>query len=310
MRRKTNKAIYAVLGFLAILFALLGVFSFKRRFDFLKEGDAVMAKFCITFGLVLLGLALLSAVFIILLLKRDKKIQFLQDSLFSELGKSPSFKTWFLQEEGQIKKRYGSSRKIGVFFSVLLAVMIVVMLIFILDDIGGALINVSILLAIAGIVFLLRLSDYNRNFLDPMLESVSLILPDPSDKEAFANQIRGKQKCRFIYEKEPGFYSSTAFIMPDYCYFSQFRSSRVIINAQIRKIVLNRVSYTIGRRLHFRSCYAIELYLDSDRLEKPAWRGYFTREEAVYQALSLVQKMGAPNAEIEDRIGRGGLRGR
>lgn len=56
MRRKTNKAIYAVLGFLAILFALLGVFSFKRRFDFLKEGDAVMAKFCITFGLALLGL--------------------------------------------------------------------------------------------------------------------------------------------------------------------------------------------------------------------------------------------------------------
>ena len=307
MRRKTNKAIYAVLGFLAIIFALLGVFSlFKRRFDFLKEGDAMMAEFCITFGLALLGIALLSAVLIILLLRRDKKTQFLQDSLFSELEKFPAFKTWFLQEEAQLKKQHGLSRRIGVSFSVVLAIMMFFYFLLVLEyDIGGVLTGVSFLIGIGGIVFLLRFTDYIGNYIDPMLESVSLTLSSPSAKEAFANQIRGKQKCQFTYAKEPRSYPSTAFIMPDYCFFRQFRSSRVIINAQIRKIVLNRVSYTIGLRPHFRSCYAIELYLDSDSLEKPAWRGYFTREEAVCQALSLMQKAGVPEVEIEDRIGRG-----
>lgn len=310
MRKKTNRIIYAILGFLAIVFAILGIFSIiKRRVDFLKEGNARMAEFSITFGVALLGIALLSAVLITWLLRRDRKIQFLQDSLFSELGKSPAFKTWFLQEEAQLKKQYGLSRKIGVSFSVILGTMMFFYFLLVLEySIGGALTGVCFLIGIGGIVFLLRFTDYNRNYIDPMLESVSLTLPSPSAREAFANQMKGKQKRQFMYSKAPRSYPSTAFIMQDYCFFRQFRSSRVIINAQIRKIVLKRVSYTVnalGYLPHFRSCYEMEMYLDSDSLKKPAWQGYFDKQEAVYQALSLVQSAGLAEKEIVDQIGEG-----
>lgn len=303
MRKKTNKAVYIVLGILILLSVALAVFAIiKRRADFINEGNFVMAEFSVTFGLFFLGAALLSTVAVILLLKRDKRTRQLQDSFFAELDKSPAFKTWFLQEVVQIKNLGRVPRCIAVVFSGLIAIVIGLMIILVLDGINGVLMSCVILIAAAAIVFLLRFTDYNLIFIEPLLKSVELKLSAPASKEAFAAQIMGKQKLEFIYAKTPQAFSSTAFIMPDYCYFRQFGSSCVILNAQMCRIILKEESYWTGLRSHFRTCCVMELYLDSDSLKKPTWKGYFMKRESMYQALSLMQRTGLPEERIEDQI--------
>lgn len=304
MRRKTNKAVFAALGILILLSAILGVFSIIRRADFLNEGNLVMADFSISLGIFSLSTVLLSILLIIFLLKRDKKTDLLQKSFFSELRLSPMFEKWFFQETEHLKKQAKIPRTIAVVTSILMMIAMIPMLILILDEAGNVLPGCVILLGAAGIMFLWRLTDYNKNFVSPLLESVDLKLSSPSAKEAFASQILGKQKQQFTYGHAPQFSSSMALITPDYCYFRQYRNSCVIINAHLRKAVLKKESYTLGLRPHFRVCYVMELYLDSDSLKKPAWRGYFVKQEYLYYALTLMQRAGLPEAGIEDLVQR------
>lgn len=302
MRKKTNKGVYAAFGILILLSIAMIVSAIIRRNYFLNQGDSVMAEFCVDLMIFSFGVACLSAIIIIILLRRDKKTKVMQSLFDAELGKSPTFQKWFLRELAELKNQFGASRVLTGILSIPIVIVILYMTILTLDDTVSIPMVCVILFCVALLVLLWVLSDYNKNFISPLLKSVDLKLSSPSAKEIFASQILGKEKQGFDYRGAPQTSLSMAFVMPDYCYFRQFRKSCIIVNAHMRRAVLKKISYATGFRSHFKTCYVMELYLDSDSLKKPAWQGVFVERDKVYHALALMRGAGLPETGIEDMI--------
>lgn len=303
MKKKTNKLIYVILGIAAILSAALIPFAALRRKQLLAEGDSDLADFCVKMGIFgVIALLVFSGIIFLLLLK-DKKTAAYQNAFHEELAKTPLFERWLLNEEAYFKNRL---RAYGIFTNILTVPMIfivIILLILLLDQIGQA----SDLLpfeVIALLFFVISLSwrpsDYRKQYLRSLLRSVSEQLPTYAEKDAFGGQLLSNGTDQFSYQAHPQSITSTFFASEDYTYFRQPYNCRIMKNRDMDRVTVKTASYTIGMRFHFRTCYVIELYIKGET--KPAWRGYYHRQEELYHALGIFRKIGIPDERIENRL--------
>lgn len=288
MRKKTNKIVYVILGVLSILFFAFAAFAVAvRRQDFLAEGDMLMAEFCIQLGIIvsICGFILLGVIF--LLLGKDKKAKREQILFNQEMKTTPLFEQWFRSEDELLKNKQRSSVIVVRILSVLLFISLIRMLILLMD--GGGIFEAAVCLFLLLIIyFSWWLTDYRKQFIRPLLNSVSKQLLTSADKEAFARQFLESGADEIIYTAQPQAFKSAAFVAEDYSYIRQFRKSRIIKNKEISRAILKKESYTVGLHSHYRSCFAIELYANSNPV--PIWRGYFHSQEEVYDALGIYKK--------------------
>lgn len=288
MRKKTSKIVYAILGVLMILFFALAVFAVVvRRQDFLAEGDLLMAEFSIQLGIFagICGIILLGVIF--LLLWKDKKAKLEQDLFNQEMKSTPLFERWFRSEEDFLKNQQRSSVIAVRFLSIFLFLSLIGMLILLMD--GGGISEAAGCLFLLFVIYLSWWrTDYRKQFIRPLLNSVSKQLLTPADKEAFARQLLESGSDVILYTAQPQAFKSVAFITDDYSYIRQFRKCRIIKNEEISRAILKKGSYTVGLHPHFRNCFAIELYGNNNPV--PIWCGYFHRQEELYYALGILKK--------------------
>lgn len=288
MRKKTSKIVYVILGVLIILFFAFAAFSVVvRRQDFLAEGDLLMAEFCIQLGIIvsICGFILLGVIF--LLLGKDKKAKIEQKFFNQEMKNTPLFERWFRSEEDLLKNKQRSSVIVVRILSVLLFLSLIGMLILLMD--GGGIFEAAVCLFLLLIIYLSWwLTDYRKQFIRPLLNSVSKQLLAPADKESFARQFLESGADEIIYTAQPQAFKSAALVAEDYSYIRQFRKCRIIKNEEISRAILKKESYTVGLHPHFRSCFAIELYANNNPV--PIWCGYFHSQEELYYALGILKK--------------------
>lgn len=302
MGKKTNKLLYVIFGIFAALFLALVPFAAERRKVLLAEGDMELADFSITM-MIIGGVGCLIFVgIIVLLLIRDRKIGRKQKLFLQELEKTPLFARWLLDEEKQLKKKVRLPRLMVGILTIPMIGNIVLMLIMILDETDGQyLFQVGTLLFGLWVIwFVLWLTDYRNQYFRSLMRTVSERLPSLEDKEEFAEQLLKDGTGTFPYEGGPQSAASTAWVAADYSYFRQFRKCRIIRNRDISRVVLRKDSYAMGLRAHFRTCFVMEVHINGT--DQDAWRGYFHKQDKMYQALDILKKGGIPEDRVEDRI--------
>ena len=302
MGRKTNKLLYVIFGILAALFLALVPFAAARREAFLAEGDLILADFSITMGIIGAIGCLIFVGIIVLLLVRDRKIGRRQKLFLQEVEKTPLFGRWLLDEEKQLKKKLHMPRLLVGVLTVPMIGNMVLMLILILDETGGRYLFqvVTFLFCLFVVCFVWWLTDYWKQFFCPLMRSVSGQLPTPMEKEEFAGQILKDGTGTFQYEGGPRSAASTAWVTEGYSYFRQFRKCRIIRNRDIGRVVLRKDLYAMGLGAHFRVCFVMEAYINGT--DQDVWRGYFHRQDEMYQALDVLKKGGIPEDTVEDRV--------
>lgn len=302
VEKKTNILVYVILGIADLLCIALVPFAVARREYFLAEGDAALADFSITMGLFgIIGGIVFTGIIILLLLKdiRTKRKQ----ALFAqELGKTPQLERWFLNEEKQIKANHRGSRILVGALSIPFMISMVCTLIMIIDETGGMIVLevFSFLFCLFVICLSWWLSDYRKQYMRSLWRTVSEQLPSPADKETFGGQLLGNRAGTFPYQGGPQTAASMAWVAEDYSYFRQFRKCRIIRNRDMDRVILKKESYAAGLRAHFRTCYIMEIVVNSGR--EQAWQGYFHRQEEMYHALEILRKGGISEEKVEDRV--------
>lgn len=302
MGKKTNKLLYVIFGILAALFLALVPFAAARREALLAEGDLELADFSITMGIIGAVGCLIFVGIIVLFLVRDRKIGRKQKLFAQELEKTPLYGRWLLEEEKQLKKKLLMPRLLVGVLTVPMIGSLVLMLILILDETGGRYLFqvVAFLFCLFVVCFVWWFTDYWKQFLRPLMRSVSEQLPTPAEKEEFAGQLLKDGTGTFPYQASPQGAASNAWVAADYSYFRQFQKCRIIRNREISRVVLKKESYTIGLRSHFRPCFVMEAYIGG--MEENIWRGYFLRQDQMYHALDVLKKGGIPEERVEDRV--------
>lgn len=303
MKKKTNKLIYVILGIAAILSAALIPFAALRRKQLLAEGDSDLADFSVKMGIFGVIALLVFCGIIFLLLLKDRKTAAYLNAFHQELAKTPLFERWLLNEEAYFKNRLRASQIFTSLLTVPMIFLLIGLLILLLDDIGQASdlfpFEVIALLFFAS-WFSWGPSDYRKQYMRSLLRSVSEQLPTYAEKDVFGGQLLSDRTDQFSYNARPQAIASTFFASEDYTYFRQPYNCRIMKNRAMDRITAKKASYTIGMRPHFRTCYMIELYLKGGT--KPAWRGYFRRQEELYHALGIFRKIGIPDERIENRL--------
>lgn len=302
VEKRTNKLVYVILGIAALLCIALVPFAAVRREYFLAEGDSVLADFSITMGLFgMIGGIVFTGIIVLLLLK-DKRTKRKQVLFAQELGKTPLLERWFFKEEEQIKAKHRVPRILVGVLSIPIGINIARISILIMDETGGMIMLevFSLLFCLFAICFSWWLSDYRKQYMRSLWRTVSEQLPSPTDKEAFGEQLLGSRAETFPYQGGPQTAASMAWVAEDYSYFRQFRKCRIIRNRDMDRVILKRESYAAGLRSHFRTCYIMEIVVNSGR--EQAWQGYFRRQEEMYRALEILRKGGISEEKVEDRV--------
>lgn len=305
MKKKTNKLIYVILGIAAILSAALIPFAALRRKQLLAEGDSDLADFCVKMGIFgVIALLVFSGIIFLLLLK-DKRTAAYQNAFHQELAKTPLFERWLLNEEAYFKNRFRAYRTFIKFLTVPMIFIVILFLILLLDGIGETsdlfpYYVVVLLFSPFVIWFSWWLLDYRKQYMRSLLRSVSEQLPTHAEKDAFGEQLLRNGAGRFSYQAHPQSAASIFFASEDYAYFRQPYNCRIMKNRDMDRVTVKMASYTIGMRFHFRTCYVIELYIKGET--KPAWRGYYHRQEELNHALGIFRKIGIPDERIENRL--------
>ena len=298
MEKKTSRLVYVILGMGIVLAVALVPFAAVRRKVFLAEGDAVMADFSVGMGIFGGSCALLFAGIIFLLLLKDRRAERKQLAFSQELAQTPMFERWFLQEEEQIKKLLTPSRILTGIMTIPLVYFTGQALILVMDG-GRVFEGVVVLFCIFVLCFIWWLSDYRIQYMRSFLRSLSAQLPTLSDRETFAKQISGEETKHFSYLSGPQTVRATAWVATEFCWFRQFRRCRILKNRDIDRVVLKKVSYTIGLRPHFRTCFCMEIYIHGSGR---GWCGYFHRQEEIYGALKVFRNGGIPEEKIENEL--------
>ncbi len=206
------------------------------------------------------------------------------------------FDTWLKQEQAAIQSRFEKVRVLCILVTVFLVMSILTQVIFFLDG-GGVKDLIPIIFYVIGIVFALSVSNYKKRFIKPFLASVRQELTTEEMQEAFAWQMK-EAKC-IIYQPLPGIKECELMAAADYCYMRQPRKCRIIQNCQLRRLVLSKEEYMVGRG-HMRWCHGLALYASDN--ENPVWKGYFMRQEEAEQAFRFLQNILPPEAVVQDEL--------
>ena len=207
------------------------------------------------------------------------------------------FDTWLKQEQAAIQSRFEKVRVLCILVTVFLVMSILTQVIFFLDG-GGVKDLIPIIFYVIGIVFALSVSNYKKRFIKPFLASVRQELTTEEMQEAFVWQMKEEAKC-IIYQPLPGIKECELMAAADYCYMRQPRKCRIIQNCQLRRLVLSKEEYMVGRG-HMRWCHGLALYASDT--DNPVWKGYFMRQEEAEQAFRFLQNILPPEAVVQDEL--------
>ncbi len=206
------------------------------------------------------------------------------------------FDSWLEQEKAVIRSRFGKVRILCVLIAVLMVPPILMQVIFLLDG-DGVMTLIPIAFFVFVMCFALSMGNYKKRFIKPLLASVRQELTTREAQEEFARQMQEQAGC-ISYQPLPQVKACEIMVAKEYCYMRQPGKSRIIQNRQLRRAVLTKEQYTVGRG-HIRWCYALALYAAD---EKPVWKGYFMEQEKAAQAFQLFQKVLPPEALVQDEI--------
>ena len=207
------------------------------------------------------------------------------------------FDTWLKQEQAAIRSRFEAVRILCILVTVFMVISSLTQVISFLDG-GGVLDLVLIVIYVIGIVFALSVSNYKKRFIEPFLASVRQELTTEEMQETFARQMMEEAKC-IVYQPLPGIKECELMAAADYCYMRQPRKCRIIQNRRMRRLVLSKEEYMVGRG-HMRWCYGLALYASDN--ENPVWKGYFMRQEEAEQAFRFLQNILPPEAVVQDEL--------
>lgn len=302
MKKKTNKIVYVILVIAAVLSAALVPFAAVRRKGFLSEGNAEMADFSITMGTGGIVCAAVLVGIIVLLLLKDKKTGARQALFCRELGKTPLFESWFLQEEDEIKKKHRLPRLVVGILSVPMIASLPGLLVISLDGVSGPFWFgfVAFFFCLFVVCFVWWISDYWKQYMVSLLDTIAKKLPSAAEKEAFAGRMTGSGAKTFSYQAGPQHGASNAWVTGEYAYFREFRKCRIIRTEEMDKAVLKKATYTPGMRPHFRTCFVMEVSVCGGREKN--WSAYFLRQEDLFYALGVLKSAGLPDERIENQL--------
>lgn len=213
------------------------------------------------------------------------------------------YDSWLKQEKANLKARYGQTRVRCTFLALLMVPLILMNLIMLLDSVTFNIMPlIACVFGVVVIIIVLSLGNYRKRFLKPLLASVQKELPTDEARQEFARQALA-DVVRISYQPRPQTKSCDIVAGEDYCYALQPGKSRVFKNREIRRVVLAREQYSTGTlyHLHVRRTYALVLYADG-RERKPVWKGFFTSEENLYQALALLRPRLPQEIVVEDNV--------
>lgn len=207
------------------------------------------------------------------------------------------FDSWLEQEKETIRSRFGKLRILGVLIAIFMVSSIFLPLLSLCLDSGGVISLIPIIFSIFVIGFALSITNYKKRFIKPLLASVRQELATREAQEEFARQM---QEAKSIsYQPRPQIKACEIMVAKEYCYMRQPGKSRIIQNRQIRRAVLMKEEYMVGRG-HVRYCYALALYAAGD--EKPVWKGCFMDLEKAAQAFRIFQEVLPPEALAQDEV--------
>lgn len=207
------------------------------------------------------------------------------------------FDLWLQQEQAAIRSRFEKVRILCILVTVFFVMSSLTQVVFFLDG-GGIISLIPIIIYAIGIVFALSVSNYEKRFIRPFLASVRQELTTEEAQEEFARQMKEEARC-IIYQPLPGVKECELMAAKDYCYMRQPRKCRIFQNAQLRRLVLSKEEYMVGRG-HMRWCFGLALYASDS--ENPVWKGYFMRQEEAKQAFRFLQNVLPPEAAVQDEL--------
>lgn len=208
------------------------------------------------------------------------------------------FEQWKEKELSAIKAEYGKARIITIAVVIWMGLSALSQLWMLLDG-GGVLQLVAMAIEVAVMILAWKLGDYKGRFVKPMLSSVEETLPAQTEREAFAQEMADALELQCPAAAQGKRYS--LFMGREYFYFRRPGKSRVVKSRTIRRMRLDKETYTVGRG-HVRTCYCVYLYQEGD---KPVWRGVFLREEDAYEIAEQIGTRIPSAVEKEDGIAYG-----
>ena len=290
MGAKTKKIILSVIYTLLLIpSAGLSIFGFSGWRDFIAEGDSGMAAFTVKMGFLFLACALFFSGAIVYTWKRG----FRAEEIYENSENTPLFRRWFLREYEGIRQKWGRLRAVINAMRVLMTLVMLVNLIFWLEEGPGWGGFAILVLYVIIFWYLGHVSSYHKKYIRPLQAAVDRELPTDTEKEAFAGQILGRERREFLYQGTPGSVYCKGIVLPDYCFLRHPGKCCLIKNRDIRNVTLDSRAYTAGPRLHVRSCYVMEIYTENGG-EKPYFQAYFAKKEEMEKAASAIRETGLP----------------
>lgn len=210
------------------------------------------------------------------------------------------FENWLEQEKAGIREDGRKLRIMSIFLAALTIPFTLSMLVLLLD--GGGIGNVAVLVFMIAIgIGILSLGSYKRRLIKPLLVSVEKDLPTDTERQEFARQMQSAMVLGYAPVPQGQLCEMLAAV--DYCYFRQPSKSRIIRNRDIKKVVLERDNYFVGRG-HVRYCYVLKFFT-AENEKKPVWRAYFPTEGELYAIFSRLRGVLPEETAICDNVAYG-----
>ena len=210
------------------------------------------------------------------------------------------FESWLEQEKTGIREKSRRFRIMSILLVILMIPFILSMLVLLLDG-GGIMTAIVLILQVVCLVIAVFFLSYKRRLIKPLLVSVEKDLPTDTERQEFARQMQSAMVLGYAPVPQGQLCEMQA--AADHCYFRQPFKSRIIRNRDIKKAVLERDRYFVGRG-HVRYCYALNIFL-AENEKTPVWRAYFPTEDELYAIVSRLRGVLPEETAICDNVAYG-----